>query len=703
MDPQRNRPVHSFREFVPIDRCDRQDFEGDDLVSSILCPKCDAIRIWVRRNQHTFPREYRGSKPRTSHIFEHHESGLALEQSYKDGCHLCTLVWVLLTEEAELNSESAGEPINLKRDQRSLHARKRQRLERSILEARELGCIRLELKSIWASPNRIGDAALLPGSGGWPISTDSSSSLRLIRWWMDTCAALHVACNQASPISALSVPSRLLSAPRGTDSVVKVVETASLSTMDDRKYAALSYCWGGSANVRLTRASYDGLTSMGITKSQLPATIQDALDLTATLGFKWLWVDSLCIIQDSAEDWAKEAAKMTDVYQNCEIAFAARGSLDSSQGMFSRRDPLRYVACRLYVDHQDETRSISALPPYVTSGIARSMSWPLETRGWVVQERILPRKMIKFGNYLSWECRESCRDELSADRAMSGYGELPLSQRLFRAIKPAATTTDISTFSPPSYSTISMPDNLRNIWLTILWDYSRLALTSRKDRLVAISGIISTISKATGLQNKAGLWKSNFAEELMWRRAVGEDSNLQSGLKPTWSWISWTCEVRGFPARGGSRQSVSQIRGCTGDEYTRLGIGPDCELALHFKYPYLRAQLSFGGPGSTARDESPWTRRVPGFRSAGDIEYIPDSHVPPDGWDGYTFIPLILEQPPDVYSEKFNMYGLVVRPSTHHPGVFERAGIFEWSSHVSDLSAAKIRLSTAEQRSLILI
>ncbi|KAF2089324.1 hypothetical protein K490DRAFT_15903, partial [Saccharata proteae CBS 121410] len=105
--------------------------------------------------------------------------------------------------------------------------------------------------------------------------------------------------------------------------------TACLHTTDPRDrgllYTTLSHCWGGATEIpQLTEKTYCSFYSQ-IPYSNLPQNFKDAIDITLYLGLHHLWIDSLCIIQDSTDDWATEAAKMAPIYENstCTIVAAS--------------------------------------------------------------------------------------------------------------------------------------------------------------------------------------------------------------------------------------------------------------------------------------------------------------------------------------------------------------------------------------------
>jgi hypothetical protein len=77
--------------------------------------------------------------------------------------------------------------------------------------------------------------------------------------------------------------------------------------------------------------------------SHLPKTLQDAIRLTQELGIRYIWIDSICIIQDDKEDWEHESANMLSVYANASLTIAASNGNDSHKGLFTEIPSRNYV------------------------------------------------------------------------------------------------------------------------------------------------------------------------------------------------------------------------------------------------------------------------------------------------------------------------------------------------------------------------
>ncbi|RSM05408.1 hypothetical protein CDV31_009560 [Fusarium ambrosium] len=82
-----------------------------------------------------------------------------------------------------------------------------------------------------------------------------------------------------------------------------------------------------------TTTKTKSLLENSLSEDLLPRTFRDALNITRPLGIRYLWIDSLCIIQDDPEDWQAEAVQ-NDTYLGSANNIAASDALDSTQGCF---------------------------------------------------------------------------------------------------------------------------------------------------------------------------------------------------------------------------------------------------------------------------------------------------------------------------------------------------------------------------------
>lgn len=148
------------------------------------------------------------------------------------------------------------------------------------------------------------------------------------------------------------LPTKVIDIGEGTRCLKPHLVEASTDVVS-APYMTLSYCWGGNDSLKLTAPTIEELRS-GVSISQLPKTIQDAIQVALHLEIRYIWVDALCILQDSPTDWAKEAASMSDVYRNSFLAIAASGASNSEQGLFAQRDPLICTPCWMFNAGRDD-------------------------------------------------------------------------------------------------------------------------------------------------------------------------------------------------------------------------------------------------------------------------------------------------------------------------------------------------------------
>ena len=175
-------------------------------------------------------------------------------------------------------------------------------------------------------------------------------------------------------------------------------------------FAALSYCWGCESELILTAESEEHLRA-GIPLQAFPANLRDAIIITQRLGIRYIWIDALCILQDSPEDWATEAAKMGQVYKGAVVTIAAASANKASAGMFRERrssfGPYRvpWKNGKVSCEHVYLRRALEL-------GDTRVPSQPINKRAWTLQESLLaPRTLWLCDEQHMFECGEGQMDE----------------------------------------------------------------------------------------------------------------------------------------------------------------------------------------------------------------------------------------------------------------------------------------------------
>lgn len=233
--------------------------------------------------------------------------------------------------------------------------------------------------------------------------------MRTISGWFDQCIHSHQMCPHPDEENMGNVLRRL---PARVLDLRPLESTSSNSPRLTEEfcgpYVALSHCWGSTRHI-ITEKNNIESHRKGIPLQQLPKTFQDAIVFTKGIGLRYLWIDSLCIIQDDINDWKNEAAKMADVYRNAYCTMAAAGSKDDEEGIFTKRSEqdvcvLRYSAANTYIAATYAEDDVAAMLELHKS--------PLSNRAWTLQERLLSQRTIHFTtSRVIWECQSKLETE----------------------------------------------------------------------------------------------------------------------------------------------------------------------------------------------------------------------------------------------------------------------------------------------------
>lgn len=317
------------------------------------------------------------------------------------------------------------------------------------------------------------------------------------------------------------------------------------------QYATLSYCWGKQSFIRLQKQNLSDF-KQGIDIALLPKTFKHFIEAARRLGIGYIWIDALCIIQDSPEDWAREAVMMCKVYSYSTLTLAAAASENSNGGLFYERDPLLLNGVKLPVTWtNDRLGSFQGIYHCIRLDSWKSsvLGSPLLERAWVFQERLLsPRTVYFASDQLYWECGSLYASEVSPT---GGPWDLAFRERFFHTAKRLPDELLPSydgRFKHNYFAAMSqgsdktdMPfsEKIPYLWANIISQYSSGQLTFEKDRLVAISGVAKAISGF--LRNDeyyAGHWLSNLALSLLWKAEDEEYGRMKNYQAPSWSWAS---------------------------------------------------------------------------------------------------------------------------------------------------------------------
>ena len=343
-----------------------------------------------------------------------------------------------------------------------------------------------------------------------------------------TCAETHLA-----PSSAPWLPTRLIDLSEcRTTGMVSLVSGCDLSTRTI--YMTLSHTWGAKPCLKLTTLTRNTLAA-GLRIKALPLTFREACFVALELQCNHIWIDSLCIIQDSEADWLHESSLMASVYANSSLTIAASAAEDSHSGLFQRRDLGRFLASIDFRCHCGSASYDATEQSAEAAGTAWYEKLPLHRRAWVHQELAISRRIAYFADVqIIWICLETVAGELDS---MSAY----FNQHMYAPyLRPVIPQYDMSWLSS---CVAEIPLSWK--WTRLVASYSDLNLTYAKDRLVAVAGMARLYhNHSQGSLGKycAGLWEQSLAHDLIWRRTWPFDSLARSTNTcdtypaPTWSW-----------------------------------------------------------------------------------------------------------------------------------------------------------------------
>lgn len=310
------------------------------------------------------------------------------------------------------------------------------------------------------------------------------------------------------------------------------------------RYLTLNHCWGRALFLTLTASTRAAMES-GMALQALPTTFRDAIKVARHLGHDYLWIDSLCILQDSVEDWRAESAHMQEIDRYSSGTIAASAAACGDDGCFFPRDTHDAVPAQIAVRWADAVKERDYLLMHSEYFAEQISQAPLNQRAWVVQERILSPRTIHFGrSQVFWECGS----ELACEAFPR---ELPQRLRGQEQWLAQYCASQLDELEGDVYdSADDIRERLRKIWSDLVWMYARCQLTRPEDKLLAMSGLVQRFYTAFGSfaaplwgdRYLAGLWESDLPHSLLWSVSDPKRSGAVESVRPphyrapSWSW-----------------------------------------------------------------------------------------------------------------------------------------------------------------------
>ncbi|KAH7308324.1 heterokaryon incompatibility protein-domain-containing protein [Rhexocercosporidium sp. MPI-PUGE-AT-0058] len=367
-----------------------------------------------------------------------------------------------------------------------------------------------------------------------PRSCRSPACFDMISQWRRNCRDNHKICSSDSE-DPERMPTRVL------DIGDQVTPPRLLVTKDEQEpYATLSYCWGDPAEFKQPITTMSNLKHREevLYLTTLPPVFQDAITITRKLGFRYLWIDSLCIIQDSTDDWNAEASEMQQCYKRSSANIIAAAAKNPTYGIFDSADCEREEIIYRVGVGRGFYRECHTNEKY------RNF---VRKRAWAFQEELLsPWSVIYTDANIRWLCSQDFLSEACLPRGhCGGNNHREAKKQLFALPEYTRNKGDGD----------EVHDLFFTWWYQVLNNYMERELSVITDRLPAIAGLAkefgTRIKTPTDSLNERqyywGLWKKDFVRGLCWNGHGARIQQYKHGcsegnppeyLGPSWSWAT---------------------------------------------------------------------------------------------------------------------------------------------------------------------
>ncbi|KAL1625667.1 cytosolic leucyl tRNA synthetase [Diplodia seriata] len=387
--------------------------------------------------------------------------------------------------------------------------------------------------------------------------------------WLTRCDDEHQRCQ----VEADDTPSRLLflgSDDSGDGDAFRLVDCPPVGEKTLR-YAAFSYCWGGDQEYKTTKDNKSAYYSNIPHETLAPfKSITDAIHVARRLGLSYLWIDSLCIVQDDAEDKGREIGKMQDIYAGAYVTISAACAQTSRDGFL---DSMADDSQDFEMDYpciDGATGAVFLTKDQITSD---RDDQPIDARAWTYQEYFLsPRVLVFERRKVRWRCFTEAHEDGGHD---NDSGFKLLNSGMLARMGPA---------------------ELGQEWSLAVERYSRRYLTVQSDKLPAMAGIAARFARFLANGDRpsrylAGVWESGLARQLAWDASWGNARSVRQPRRlahaPTWSWAS----IDGYIVFGG-HEGGTEVRALELEDYSGRLVSGDAPFgAVESATLSVRARL----------------------------------------------------------------------------------------------------------------
>ncbi|TBU27713.1 heterokaryon incompatibility protein-domain-containing protein [Dichomitus squalens] len=351
------------------------------------------------------------------------------------------------------------------------------------------------------------------------LQLNSPSTRAMASSCITDCIRKHTRC---PPPHNATLPSRVIDCSDPTKPKLR------LSGGDTASYVILSYVCGEDQPYRTTTANLDSYL-LGIDLAALPQTIKDAIETTHNFGVRYLWLNALCILQDSEEDIAREIGQMRTVFRGAYFTIIAASASTASQGFLQDRPPPSPPDVTLPFRCPDGEVGTMFLSPVWRQydGSAE----PVHQDALCLQERLLsPRALVYASHTLQFHCQTSIVNVGNSVCGPTFGARLP-----DLLLRPDAELPSGS----PSMLSQSERKTLQWSWIETVGDYTHRTVAKPDDKLVAFASIAELFHRAWKTDYLAGLWRDTLTQDLLWYKTFETRYPRPETFRaPSWSWAA---------------------------------------------------------------------------------------------------------------------------------------------------------------------
>jgi hypothetical protein len=456
------------------------------------------------------------------------------------------------------------------------------------------------------------------------------ANISTVNSWLQECLNNHD-CGSAPS----SLPARLLAVK---DDPIHIEGTLRLPV--NTKYCTLSHCWGPNPDLtwQLKRANLE-LYHTSIPAQAFSKTFQDAIYIVRSLGIDYLWVDSLCIIQEDEEDFQREATRMSTIYGNSYLNIAATSASSGKEGCLISKPFLPIL--KTFIKLED--KYYQAYPAYLYDyGFFET---PLSSRAWCYQERILASRTLHFSKaQLFWDCNSKFATEC------------------FPSGLPASIT------GGSDYSIEKK--HLGSHWPEMVYEYTTCRLTDPHDKLVAFAGVVKRMEQQLHDKCYAGIWQNHIERNLLW--CSFHPRKVQGYRAPSWSWAAIDGEINTPCLEDAGGQLFAHVLDicvmpCGNDPHGKLSGGVikmRCQAIVDITTEVQEAFIE--GAAYTNKMFLPvWEASICAYWDTTSLLHLNIST--------FYAVPIMKTSP---WAGGSGLQGLIIVPKLDEKGVFQRIGTF---------------------------